>query len=268
MKFQRFRNALACTLLFASSAASASDFDGIGKLLELTGVTTQMQSVRDLVTESASAHAARCDSVPISSSLPGFNSESVVFDIKSIFDRQNTARIEPIMDWYQSPLAEKIRTAEKSTVEPADIDRFLQTSIYKDDVRAALLKNIIDSTRVPEFVATLGTEIEYAGIVHSGCIEKAAVSGKPNREQILANITRNDKELTAALLYTDIADETAYYFRNLTTAELAQYANFTSSENAQLFYSNLISAVQGSLTLAGDRTSMMQNSSQYSLIDF
>jgi len=272
MKSKRLRNAFACTVLLASATAGATYNASIDTLLDLTGMTVQMQSMKDLVTESSGVHAARCDSIPTSNDLPGFSAESILFDITSIFERQNAVHIEAIFNWYRSPLAEKIRVAEKSTVEFTDLHNFQKTVIYKDDVRRALIEKIVNNTHTPEFVATLGTEVEYAGIVHSGCIEKAAVSGKPNREQILADFTRNDKELTAALLHTGIAEETAYYFRDLTTDELTRYANFTSTENARLFYRNLVSAVRASLTLAGDRTSIAQKNNQitnqYSSFDF
>ena len=122
-----------------------------------------------------------------------------------------------------------------------------------------LVQRIVANTQTLEFVATLSTEIEYAGIAHSGCIEKAAKPGKANREQMLADFTRNDKDLTAELLMSDITAETAYLFRNLTKEELTRYASYSSEDNARQFYQNLITAVQHGLKLAGDRISLAQN---------
>ena len=73
---------------------------------------------------------------------------------------------------------------------------------------------------------------------------------------MLADFTRNDKDLTATLLMSDITAETSYLFRNLSTEELAHYETYTSNENSRQFYQSLIAAVQQALTLAGDRISL------------
>ena len=107
--------------------------------------------------------------------------------------------------------------------------------------------------QVPEFVAITGTEVEYAGILQSGCISQAETPAKARREQLLADISRDDKNLTATLLRGGIVLDTAYLFRNLSTAELTEYEAFTTSETGQFFYSSLIDATQESLKNAGDR---------------
>ncbi len=234
-----------------------------------------MYSLKDLVKESSHANAARCGSQQISRDLPSFSAHSIIVDIKSEFNRLSPTSpdlksddpsfpestflvppyLEPIVQWYQSPLAKKIRIAEKQIVEHSSIKIFQQTALYKDPIRDQLIEKVVRNTYTAEFVATLGTEIEYTGIVHSGCIQKAAKPGKANREQMLADFTRNDKDLATRLLLPDIKVETAYLFRNLSTDELARYESFTSGKNARRFYQNLITAVQHGLKLAADRVS-------------
>jgi len=254
--------AATCALVLAGSSLAAPKYNSVSALLNKTGITQQVQSLKDLITESSNANAIRCSSQPHDQQLPSFNAQSIIVDIELIFAQINSTSLAPIYSWYQSPVAEKISIAEKQIVENANLRDFLQTARYKDPTRKTYIQNIVRNTYTAEFVATLATEIEYAGIVHSGCIEKAAVSGKANREQMLADITRNDKDLTATLLMSDITAETAYLFRNLSTDELSLYETYTSSDNARQFYQNLIDAVQQALKLAGDGISLTQNNSQ------
>jgi len=217
-----------------------------------------VQSLQGLVADSSYANATRCGSDPVDKELPSFSAQSIIFDIESAFIRLSPSSHEPLYDWYRSPLAEKIRSAEKSIIDYNSLENFLKTTLYKDSTRYKLIQEIMQNTQTSEFVATLGAEIEYAGIVHSGCIVKATKPGQANREQMLADFTRNDKDLHAKLFIADITAETAYLFRSLTTDELAQYAAFTSEEHARQFYQNLIAAVQHGLKLAGDRISLAQ----------
>ena len=246
-------------LVLAGSSHAAQQNTIVSALLSMTGVTNQVQYLKDLVAESSKANARRCGSKPINRELPSYSAESVNFDIESALTRISSTSLEPIYRWFQSPLAAKIRIAEKSVVDYDSLRNFLQTELYKDPIRKELVQRIVANTQTLEFVATLSTEIEYAGIAHSGCIEKAAKPGKANREQMLADFTRNDKDLTAELLMSDITAETAYLFRNLTKEELTRYASYSSEDNARQFYQNLITAVQHGLKLAGDRISLAQN---------
>ena len=249
-------------LLLAGSVFAAEKNNSVNSLLDVTGVTAQVQSLKNLVAESSKANTRRCNSQPGNHNLPSFSAESILFDIESEFDRLSPSSLEPIVRWYQSPLAEKIHNVEKAVVEYNRLGDFLQTELYTDPIRKTLIQKIVQNTYTAEFVATVGTEVEYAGIAHSGCIEKAVLPGKANREQMLANFTRNDKDLTAKLLMSDITAETAYLFRDLTTDELTRYEAYTSGDNARQFYQNLITAVHYGLKRAGDRVSLAHNTNR------
>ena len=253
--------ATTCALVLLGSSLATSN-NNVSTLLTETGVAAQVRALKSLVKESSIANATRCDSQPINKQLPSFSPQSVIFDIESAFSQINSASLEPIYSWYRSPLAKKIHIAEKQITAYASLRDFVETARYKDPKRTALIQKIVRNTQTAEFVATLGTEIEYAGLALSGCIEKAATSDKANSEQMLADFTRNDKDLTATLLMSDITAETSYLFRNLSTEELAQYEAYTSDENSRQFYQNLIAAVQQALTLAGDRISLSHTTRQ------
>lgn len=259
---------ISLTLLATSNSFATSRQAIISGLLQQTGVTQQVESLQNLVVESSDSNAIRCNSEPAPRTIPGYNPDSIIFDITSELSRDQSMPLASVEDWYRSELGDKIRAAEKTSIDFELFSNFIHTDRFKDATRTSLIQSIVKHTRTSEFVATIGTEIEYAGIVHSGCITKAASTGSANREKILADVTRNDKTLTAILLQADIMAETAYLLRTLTAAELREYAQFTSSVEARLFYTKLIDAIHHSLTQAGNRVSFTNNSKQYSLLEF
>ena len=141
--------------------------------------------------------------------IPGYSAESMVFDMLQGMEPLNTVDMKPIPRWYNSPLAKKIQTAE---MQPANYSAAKQyVSVLKTEPhRHELVKRIVHNTRTTQYVAIIATEVEYAGILHSGCIDEAQQSipegsNKTNPEKTLADITRNDKKLTALLLESDLS---------------------------------------------------------------
>ena len=267
--YAKFTSTIAGILILTSSGAYTSEpHSATQTLIEQTGVTTQIYSLSNLVAESSRTHAARCNLSPASDFVPGFNADSVIFDLVSVFRQNHRQSIEPVEIWYRSALAKKIKAAESEQIDITPLTDFLQSEHYKDPVRQKLISQIVDNVQASRFVAILGTEIEYAGIVHSGCIQHNQVEGKINSEQILANITREDKDLTAMLLRGEIIADTAYLYRNISIDDLQRYEVFTSSDTGSLFYSKLIDAVQESFKLAGDRLTKSINSEIQGSIDF
>ncbi len=244
---------VAATLMATGTAHTSESLHDVRNLLERTGITVQMYSLQEMIADTSQTHALRCGSVRNNETIPSFNAESVIFDTLSTFKNNHPQSIEPIENWYESPLAKKIKAAESEAIDELSLSSFRQSSTYKNPTRKKLINNIVDALQVPEFVAITGTEVEYAGILQSGCISQAETPAKARREQLLADISRDDKNLTATLLRGGIVLDTAYLFRNLSTAELTEYEAFTTSETGQFFYSSLIDATQESLKNAGDR---------------
>ena len=243
----------------AASADTAKDTNSVSELLKKLGVIEQIHSVETLVLESGTEHSERCAvsktaQGQIPGQIPGYSAESMVFDMLQGMEPLNKVDMKPIHRWYNSPLAKKIHTAE---MQPANYSVAKQyVSVLKTEPhRHELVKRIVHNTRTTQYVAIIGTEIEYAGILHSGCIDKAQQSipegsNKTNPEKTLADITRNDKKLTALLLESDITLELAYKLRDFTLTELAQYEYFTASDEATQFYATLTDALHRSFRLA------------------
>jgi len=262
---------LANAVFTAPVNASATDTSGVDRsalrdVLQTTGITPQIQLLEELVIQSAGTNANRCGATQPLSTIPSFSTESIVFDTLNGFQQTDNLDISSLLKWFKSPLADKIHQAEKTTI---DYDQFINSvdAIKKDERRLQTVKNIISNTKTMEFIATVGTEIEYAGLLHSGCIAKAELnsSGNRNPERLLAEATRSDKEISIALLKTEITLELAYLLRSLTNDELKNYENFTASDNAQRFYTTLIKSIEKSFGLASDRIELQES---YSAVDF
>jgi len=236
------------------------------QVLQTTGIIPQIVLLEELVADSAKTHATRCGASDPHLSIPSFSTESVVFDTVSNFGDMKNLDVDALLQWYSLPLANKIHQAEQTSI---DTEQFYAAvpAIKQNHSRLQSIKNIIDNTGTIEFIVTIGTEIEYGGLLHSGCIAKAELltPGKKNREQHLANATRSDQGLTAAILQTEITLELAYLLRNLSEEELSRYETFTASNNAQTFYTTLIDSLEKSFRLASDRINFQNN---VSALDF
>ena len=260
-------NAVFTASVNASSGNTAGiDRSALREVLQTTGITPQVQLLEELVLQSATTNSHRCGTKPPSPTIPSFSAESIIFDTLNGFQRADTLNVSELQRWFSSPLADKIHQAEQTSI---DREQFINSlpAIKQDERRLQSIKNIISNTKTIEFIVTLGTEIEYAGILHSGCIAKAELlsSGSKNPERLLAEATRSDKELTGVLIGTEITFELAYLLRGLSDDELKRYESFTASDNAQQFYPRLIESVEKSFGLASDRITLQES---YSAIDF
>ncbi len=260
------RLAITAALLFTGVNTLAAD--STRALLKHTGITTQIHHLPAMVIESSAAHARRCGSAQGNSPVIGFNPQSIIFDTVSAFNSRYSGSLAAIERWHQSSLAKKIRSAESEATDYTAFSEFKNTSTYNNPQRKNLINQIVENLQITRFVATLGTEVEYAGILHSGCINNTKNQTETRREQTLADITREDKELTALLLSGDIIAETTYMFRSLSTAELTEYASFTASASSKSIYTALIDAFHESLTLAGNRLATSQSSELLGGFDF
>ena len=260
-------NAVFTTPVNASATdTSAVDRSALRDVLQTTGITKQIQLLEELVIQSAGTNANRCGATPPLSTIPSFSTESIVFDTLNGFQQTDDLDVSSLLKWFKSPLADKIHKAEQTSI---NYEQFLDSvpAIKQNEHRFQTIKNIINNTKTIEFIVTVGTEIEYAGLLHSGCIAKAEIisPGNKNPERLLANVTRSDKALTAGLISNDITLELAYLLRNLTDEELKSYEEFTASKNSQRFYNTLIKSVEKSFGLASDRIDLQES---YSAVDF
>ncbi len=263
------KSAILC-LLFATAVTQAQAAERSADTLELlhaTGVTQQIAALQALVTESSLGNATRCGSKPPSTHIPSFSAESVIHDTLQNFDHIEAPEMNLIVKWFQSPLAQRIHEAEQRDLDPLGVSRYIPF-LRENPTRFEMTQRIVRNTRTMDFVITIGSEVEYAGLLHSGCIAKAQPSTPPgsiNPEQALADTNRGDNTLTALLMAEDITIDLAYLLRHLTDSEIKQYAEFTESTAAQSFYKSLITAIEKSVMLASDR---IQPDRTHSALDF
>ncbi len=253
------RKTTTITLVFGALLAfqthAATKPTGLDQLLESTGVVKQIESLKEFVIQSSQSNVERCGVSPApGTALPSFNHDSILYDTLRFFDPIDPADMGTLLDWYQNPLALSIHNAEQGNYDPDEAVNYQSVFLLQPD-RVNNIKRIINNTRTNDFIRIIGTEIEYAGILHSDCIDKAQSTlsdGQLNPERVRANLTRDDK-ITAQLMANSIIADLGYLLRDLSDSELERYADFTSSAPAKVFYNSLINALDQSIKLASDR---------------
>ena len=255
--------ALLLSTSLATAVSNAADTQP-HTLLQATGVLAQFAVLEEWVVSSSQDHAKRCGSTPPLTTVPGFNAESITFDAVNSLNRQsklNKSAWEAVAIWFESPLAIKIHKAEQTSIG-SDAQQYF-ADLRDDQITLQRLENIVVNTRTIDFISIVGAETEYAGLLHSGCIAKAAHTAdeQKNPEEVMAEIIRSDTT-TAKMIEPDIILELGYLLRNLTEAELTAYESFTNSTAAKAFYTGVINSVTTSLQLASNRINLQHSSSK------
>jgi len=237
-------------LICGPAVAGTTSSPNLMSLLEKTGVVAQMEVMGDLIHQSSESFAERCGLSYTQSLLPSFETTVVTSGIVKDLQTFQQEYLNTMMHWFSSDLGAAVHEAEKADMDYPQMYQ-LREELLSDTSRVDLIKQIIENTKAVEFVSIIATEIEYAGILNSGCTEHAEQDS--GFQQAQADVIRRDKFQMGEMLYSQIRLDLAYRFRQLTLQELAQYAEFTASEAAQRFYPALITAVDSSVSLASDR---------------
>ncbi len=170
----------------------------------------------------------------------------------------SATQAQNVSDWYRTDLAKKITRLEQQPIDEDDFDQFVSELTNKQRAqtdRLALINQIYENTSAGELEAIISLEIEYAGLMQSGCIEKMESQGgeeaTSNLEQVKAEIMRDDKLMMMHLFKADAIHGIAYTLRSLDNAELADYTSFTSANKD--FYQSLVSALETALKESSGR---------------
>lgn len=211
-------------------------------------MTTLLKVVPREITINAGAHAQRCGASTAISPLPD-SEESLSTTLKQrLASTTDIADAGEISRWYLSAAGTKITALEKHPATESEVRSFLENRSNSPEWMAnryPLFKSIYENTGAGAVNAIIGVEIEYGGLMMSGCIEKYAEdhpTAKVNAEQIMAGLIRSDKDLMIQLFKQDSLFTMAFTLRSLSTAELSAYANFT--ELHQNYYQSLVQSFE------------------------
>jgi len=234
------------------------------QLLTHTGLTQQARLLRELVTDATIDNRGRCgldsNDTPLALAA-SYEAERLLADaaehLQTHLAPSAGARL---LGWFESDLGRRIFTLEKAgaaSIEPTAPTRALLAELTDNrsgttDLRAQAILYIAENTRVAGFTAMLGSEIEYAGVIASGCIDHGDATAR-RVKRIQAESIRSDHSLLQQIIAFEAPLEMALMFQSMSDAELQSYRDFTSQQAARDFYSVLIRAFIDSLRAASDR---------------
>jgi hypothetical protein len=256
--------ALAMSLsLFAT--ADAGQPSPSEKLLAHTGLAQQARLLHSLVSEAAIDNRTRCgldnQTVPALAATR-YDASSLLADASRQMQRQITSTAaEHLLSWFESAAGQRIAELEKNdplATEPSARTRALIAELANNrsnttDPRAQAILDIVKHTRVARFTALLGSEIEYAGAIASGCLTRADIDGKARLiEQVRADAIRTDYALLQQIVAFEAPMEMALVFQPLSDLQLLAYRDFTQHALSRHFYRTLTDAFIGSFQSASD----------------
>ena len=232
----------------------------ISTLLAVTGITAQLPDIHDMLLQARDSHSDRCQ---VAADLIGdgdrFHPRHLQNRLVQVLRTQlSEPALTDVLRWYESDLGLRIRNSEKKLRDDASYIPYLNKAAQSPDWRnreASLIK-VEKHTLANRLGVMTGVEIEYGGLVLSGCIESyanknrqaksdhsidAAEARNPERQR--AKITRADQPFFERLFYQDTLDSMAFSLQDVSDRDLADYAEFVSGTNARQVFGSLVEAV-------------------------
>ena len=154
-----------------------------------------------------------------------------------------------LIDWYDSPTGQKVLELEQQEIDDASFQQFIM-----DEGRADRIRQIYDHTVSGRGIASIAVELDYAGWLLSGCIQKVAASGdveQMSRETDLGQGIKKKQAKLESLLREDMLQSLAFLFSSLSEPELTEYADVIT-EHADVFSElerSIIDAIASETTL-------------------
>lgn len=240
---------LGACLIFGSAQATTAPTNPHNQILLSSGMISLLKIVPLEITESANQHALRCGANTVEPQLSGDSEELLSTTMRQrLASTTGIGEAGEISRWYLSAAGSKITALEKQPSTDSEIRGFIENRSNSPEWMAnryPLFKRIYENTGAGAVNAIIGVEIEYAGLIVSGCIEKYAEehqASQVNAEQVMAGLIRSDKELMILLFKQESLFAMAFTLRSLSTAELTAYANFT--ELHRDYYQSLVQSFE------------------------
>lgn len=234
----------------------------ISRLLTVTGITNQLPEIYAMLEQSRESNSVRCGAAPdtIGDSTP-YHPTNLHTRLAGLLQKQlQQPSLGKVLAWYESDIGKRVQASEKKLRDISSFTTYIgkakQSQNWKS--RIALIKHIERHTSANRLGAATGLEIEYAGLVHSGCIEtyaknhfnknleRTAPTPTPkqiNRELQTATIIRSDQAFYEKLFYPDTLESMAFSLQDVSDDDLARYAEFVASTAARQVFATLVDMV-------------------------
>lgn len=255
---------------------SAAD---IKTLLAVTGITAQFPDIYEMLVQSRDSHSDRCtvstDSVRNADRYHPQELQATL--VQLLKSQMSTPALRDLLSWYESDLGMRIRSSEKTARDETTYDTYLDKArqLPNRESREASIRKVEKHTHANRLGVVTGVEIEYGGLILSGCIESWTArhqqstieysvdnshsrnsqqhkSQQRNRERERAKMTRADQPFFELLFYQDTLDSMAFALQDVSDDDLADYAEFVSGKDASHVFSTLVDALKQTLRAASE----------------
>ena len=152
--------------------------------------------------------------------------------------------VQFLREWYDSATGRKVTLLEQSDIAESEMMQFQTTPVRTEQV-----VRIYENSGAGVLSTSVAVELEYAGWLASGCLEKVRRSmdaGQIEAEQIYGNVIREQGELLETLFRQDTLHTMEFVLSTLSDSELIEYAEITnrSSKVYKEIVQSLKSAIQ------------------------
>jgi hypothetical protein len=240
----------------------------VDTLLQMTGLQQQLPEIRRLFLQAQNRHIHRCGLQPADAAdqearQDGPGRPYTAEALQQRLNRQLQLRLQAdavrqMVDWYNSPIGQRVRHSEKKVRSAEAFEQFDTTR--EAPARAAHIATIEQHTRANRLGTVVGVETEYGGLIFSGCIEfdpqsARAHSAASRINRSLAKAIRSDQKSYEKIFYADTLTGIAFSLQDLDNTELRRYADFVKSPAMSQVFASLVAAVTDTLRDEADRHS-------------
>lgn len=228
-------------LLFSLNCVASAAEQPYISLLAQTGVTLMMSSFSNDLPDAADRYAQRCDATPAELPLPPEKLNSAV---GAEFEQTaQLAEVQSLVSWYKSPTGRKVTLLEQRDITENELEQFQPVAARTEQVI-----RIYENTRAGLISTSVAVELEYAGWLASGCIEKVRSGGDKDQilaEKIYGKVIRDQGEMLETLFRPDTIKTMEFVLSSLSMSELIEYADVTYRSRA--VYTGLVRSLKNAI---------------------
>ena len=233
-------------LLFTLNCCVSASEPPYNSLLSHTGLDTIISGLDSDLQLAASRHARRCDA---NQSQVNLSPESLMAMVAANLQESTVvADVQFLESWYKTSTGRKVSSLEQGELDELKLKQF-QTIPARSEQVARIYKN----TRAGFLSASIAVQLEHAGWLASGCMNKVRSSGDSRQigaEQIFGDLLKDERVTLETLFRQSTLHTMEFVLSPLSMSELIEYADMTDRNGTvyTALVDSLISAIQDEVT--------------------